>query len=459
MKRYVLWAFFILYSTVLTPPAAAEIPDRAGLPFDGRWKLVFELPDGYYTSPVEFVTKEDGRVDFTVLGSLGDFNITSGSGRVSGRSLILSAATSWGRLKLKVTREGERLRGAWSPAGFFAGLLFKGEIRGVRDVAATGAPPRMEIFDEVCRQLGSRFYDPRFNGADWDGARLRYRRLVETARTDGEFLTAVRMMLKELNSSHLEFFAAPGADPVWAPKRGVQNKSITWKRLAPSVGYLRINSFDEDEAQSVASVDRAFQELGGLPALVIDVRGNGGGGAVGLAVRLGDYLLGSRRPVGYYVTRAGLARLGLQSIDQVPLASLPVFSGYDSNDFGRLLEQHGGALIAAGGGAARPYRGRVLVLIDEYCYSAAEAFAAVIKEARAGTLVGRRTAGRMLGADYVSLPGGWALILPVMDFRTAGGVRVEGAGVEPDVTIEAKKSGDPELAGALRLLRASGVVR
>jgi C-terminal processing protease CtpA/Prc len=41
-------------------------------------------------------------------------------------------------------------------------------------------------------------------------------------------------------------------------------------------------------------------------------------------------------------------------------------------------------------------------------------------------------------------------MLPVWDFRTPGGVRVEGRGVEPNVPVR-KSSGD--MAAALRLLR------
>lgn len=418
---------------------------------NGRWHLSFEMPDGYYQTPVEFVVKPGGKVDFAVLGALGSFKVTSGNGRLSGRKLSLNAATSFGKLKMNVTLDGDKLRGTWSPAGFFASLFFKGEVRGERDRTLSTPASRTKVFDAAWEQIDTRFYDPRFNGVDWQAARSRYRAQIESVRTDGEFAGVVRRMLAELRSSHLEFFAVPGNRPMWLPKQTAQARAVTWRKASPTTGYLKISSFDED-AQSLSDIDRAFKELGDLPSLVIDLRGNGGG-SLGLAMRVGDHIFASQHPVGYFVTRAGLRKRETTSIDQINPALLPVYSGYDSGGFNEILEHAGGVVLATGGRADKRYRGRVVVLIDEYCYSAAEAFASVVKETRTATLVGRRTAGAMLGADYVSLADGWILVLPVMDFRTAGGVRVEGIGVEPGIIVKPKRSGDPELARALEFLK------
>src|SRR6185369_8507597 len=163
---------------------------------------------------------------------------------------------------------------------------------------------------------------------------------------------------------------------------------------------------------------RAFAELGHNEALVVDLRGNGGG-TLSAAMRLGDYLLPSMQPVGYFASRPGLSRHDARSIDQLKASELPVFSGYDSEAFAREMENRGALMLATGGRAKSPYRGRVVVLIDEYCFSASEALASVVKETRVATLIGRRTTGAMLSGDPVALEGDWTLLLPVWDFRTA----------------------------------------
>jgi|GEM_PF-1073359 len=448
-------AALILIAHTLRPADARAAESGRRAPLEGRWEVVFDLPEGYYETPIEFTVGKDGSVRWAVLGPLGTMRIDGESGRLSGRKLTLNARTSFGKFKVSATVDGDRMTGSWRPAGFFARLFFSGEMRGAR--AATSRPtPRREVFDSVCAEVSRRFYAPDFNGVRWAESCARYGPQAAAASTDGEMLAVVRKMLAELRASHLEFFAAPAGLPELLPARGAagpgeETAGIVWRKLAQGVGYIKIESF-EDGPRVVERVDRAFAELGELPALVIDLRGNGGG-TPAAALRVGDYLFPTSRPVGYFASRGGLARLRLNSIDQLDPAALPTFDGYDSAALSQEMGRSGAVMLVAGGRAPRQYAGRVAVLIDEYCFSAAEAFAGVVKETRAATLVGRRTAGAMLGAEGVSLPGGWTLVLPVWDFRTPRGARIEGRGVEPDVHVKAGRGKDPELAAALELLK------
>jgi carboxyl-terminal processing protease len=117
------------------------------------------------------------------------------------------------------------------------------------------------------------------------------------------------------------------------------------------------------------------------------------------------------------------------------------------------MTSKGALMLATGGRAQTPYRGRVVVLIDEYCFSASEALASVVKETRVATLIGRRTAGAMLSANPVAVEGDWTLLLPVWDFRTAQGVRVEGKGVEPEIAVKYQEGKDADVEAALSFLK------
>lgn len=449
---------FLLSALLLFVPAVGSVPvsaieERGRSPLDGRWNVVFDMPEGFYETPIEFAVGKGGRVEWSVLGPLGTLQIKGASGRLSGNKLTLNARTSFGNFKINATVAGDRLRGNWRPAGFFAQLFFKGEMRGAR-AKAVNASARVEVFDAVADELERRFYAPDYNGVAWPATRARYRRQAQAARTDGEMLTVVRSMLAELRSSHLDFFATPSATDELHPQRAeaaAPEADIIWRRLSPAVGYIKINSF-EDGPEVVRQVDGAFAELGELPALVIDLRGNGGG-TLTAAMRIGDYLFARPQPVGYFASRQGLVERRVQSIDQLEEAGLPLFDGYFAADFQRELEKNGALMLMTGGRAGKPYAGRVAVLIDEYCFSACEAFASIVKETKAGQLVGTHTPGAMLGADAVSLAGGWTLVLPVSDFRTKGGVRVEGRGVAPDISVANGRGKDAQLAAALAFLK------
>jgi len=419
----------------------------------GRWNVVFDMPRDSYEMPVEFVVSSSGKVTATVLGPLGTFRINSTDAHLDGNKLMIDVETSYGKLKVDATLEGDRLRGKWFHDGLVERLFFNGEVRGLRNRTYV-SKPRLEVFDAMWAQLERDFYTPDFNGVNVRSLRRRYRAQVAAAHTDGDFLALMRQMLGEFHTSHLDFFATPPWSKELHPVRVTDSdasEGINWKQLSSSVGYLRIESF-EDGPKVVARVDRAFAELGKYPALVVDLRANGGG-TLSAAMRLGDYLLPQMQPVGYFASRAGLTRHSVRSIDQIDASSLPVFSGYDSEDFAREMMSKGVLMLATGGRAKSPYRGRVVVLIDEYCFSASEALASVVKETGVAMLIGRRTAGAMLSASPVAIEGDWTLLLPVWDFRTAKGVRVEGRGVEPEITVKYRDDKDADVEAVLAFLK------
>ena len=455
LKAIILLSFcLVMVSAFLSaePVAMAEEEDaRHGL--GGRWNVVIDMPGGSYETPVEFVVAPTGAVTTTVLGPLGTFRIDSTLGRIDGNKLTLDAETSFGKLKINATLEGDRLRGEWFRDGFITRFLFSGEIRGLRDHIHVGKPYR-QVFDAVLHHIDSAFYRPDFNGVKMQALRRRYGTRVAAARNDGEFLSLMRTMLGEFRTSHLDFFATPSwskeLHPPSAAGAGESEEGITWRELAPAVGYLRVESFD-DGPQAVVRVDGAFAELSRYSSLVIDLRGNGGG-SLSAAMRLGDYLLPNSQPVGYFVSRAGLIRNQARSIDQINSAALPVFRGYYAEDLAREMANKGALMLTTGGRAERAYRGGVVVLIDENCFSASEAFASVVKETRAATLIGRRTNGAMLSAIALPVEGDWTLSLPVWDFRTPRGVEVEGKGVEPDIAVTYREGEDADIAAALKFL-------
>src|SRR5439155_2343196 len=99
------------------------------------------------------------------------------------------------------------------------------------------------------------------------------------------------------------------------------------------------------------------------PGLIVDVRGNPGG-TLGVAIRLGDHLLPTATAVGTFTSQRESAPAD--------------YSGYDVDEFLRILRQNGAVRIVSGGRVTRRYGGRVVLLIDERCGSTTEAFAAVL---------------------------------------------------------------------------------
>jgi carboxyl-terminal processing protease len=145
--------------------------------------------------------------------------------------------------------------------------------------------------------------------------------------------------------------------------------------------------------------------------------GNTGGGIGGL--RLMSYLTPDKIPVGYSLTRRreqkGFKRENLVRVGKIPsrkIALLWLMLRYGIVD-------QSICLLTEGLGQQK-FHGRVVLLVNEHTASAAEMIAAFVKENRLGTIVGTRTAGRLLSGRAFHVGGGYVLNLPVAAYFTFG---------------------------------------
>ena len=220
-------------------------------------------------------------------------------------------------------------------------------------------------------------------------------------------------------------------------------KAITTRNLTPDVGLLRITWFPGSMGLAFsASLDKAVSALKaqGCDRLVIDLRGNLGGG-LGFA-RLCSYLCPDKRPIGFSLTPQRQRRgYGLNELEHVmypknrlQLAQrLTRFAFKDKSIF--LLTQ---------GLGAQPFHGRITILVNEWTNSAAEMVVAFAAENRLATIVGEKTAGNVLGAISMKVGSGFFLRLPIFGWHTASGPSLEGVGVQPTVRVTV----DPARLGA-----------
>ena len=84
----------------------------------------------------------------------------------------------------------------------------------VPGATATPAPPaknrltakdRREVFEKVWKEIHEHYYDPSYNGVDWNGVHQRYAPLVEATRRDQDFYALMSQMTSELHDAHTRF--------------------------------------------------------------------------------------------------------------------------------------------------------------------------------------------------------------------------------------------------------------
>src|SRR5581483_1134783 len=235
--------------------------------------------------------------------------------------------------------------------------------------------------------------------------------------------------------------------------------SVTARPIKSGIGYVRIAFFPGVNGQRFArELDRALVTVQDCSRLILDLRGNLGG-FVG-SLRLMSYLTPNRVPVGYSLTRKGEDRKWrpdqLACIDRLPANRIDTLKM--AVRFLVLHRDRSIRLVTEGLGA-KPFHGRVVMLVNEHTLSAGEMVAAFAKENRLARIVGTRTGGQVLGGANFAVGHGFVMRFPAAGWYSWSGAVVEGCGVQPEVdvplSIDALRNGsDNQVETALAEVQA-----
>jgi len=190
-------------------------------------------------------------------------------------------------------------------------------------------------------------------------------------------------------------------------------RSWTQKQLGYQISrrgntvVIKIEVFTTATARDLT---RALPEaMRNVEGIVFDLRSNGGGDAQAMA-DVGSSFFSQSINLGSFTDRVGIS-FALQTRS---LSALP---------------------------APKQTRLPMVVLINEGTSSAAEILAAVLQKSSRARVIGTQTCGCVLAIrNRHELPDGGLLDVSELDYRTAEGVRLEGAGVTPDHVVPVKRS-------------------
>jgi len=189
------------------------------------------------------------------------------------------------------------------------------------------------------------------------------------------------------------------------------------RRLDRGIGYIRFNHFAEPIVKPFIS---ALSEMRDAPGLVIDLRGNSGGYLKVLDI-LAAHLLTEKQLLYTVKFRDATTNRVIT----------PVENAYD---------------------------GPIVILIDVLSTSCSELFSGSLQDISRAGIIGERTSGYLLIADWMELPNGDSFMYTIGQPRTSAGTSIEGNGIEPDFTVELDRRSllqarDPQLEKAVSLLK------
>lgn len=254
----------------------------------------------------------------------------------------------------------------------------------------------------------------------------RYRRHL-MFRNGYSFLLPHRFMLKLSSGRSVEVERNPGPSsaPMQTEGRWLQERQVA---------YVRIPTFSDEKFERRAI--ELVQEFSAAKALVIDVRGNGGGNTPGnLLATLMD------RPYRSWTEStpitAGLFDYYREQYERADKTGWSDFQrGYLQNSADyfyrpQLMWQPMFTPPVAGA-----YRGQVFLLVDSGCFSACEDFLVPFKDNRRATLVGEASGGST-GQPYLhDFGNGMSFRVSTKREYFPDGSPFEGIGILPDVSVE-----------------------
>src|SRR5712671_792843 len=258
-------------------------------------------------------------------------------------------------------------------------------------------------------------------------------------KPDGKRITGTLSVPSPRSKSH----------PVIVPK------AVLCSQLPGGVGWLKVTMFPGAVGIDLAKMfDTAFAHLRDSTRLIVDLRGNTGGGIGGL--RLMSYLTPDKKEVGYSLTRArkekGYSREELPRFGRIPsrkatLLWLALRYGFIDKSI----------LVVTEGFGPQKFHGRIVILVNEHTASAGEMVAAFAEENQLATIVGAKTPGRLLSGSAFKAGFGYIVGLPVAAYLTWQGRLIEGKGVSPSVPVEMSAEHllageDPQMNKALEVL-------
>jgi len=350
---------------------------------------------------------------------------------------------------------------------------------------------RLQMFDEAWGALNDNFYDPNFHGVDWKAMKRKYRPIAAEVVDREDFYDVIRLMLGELNSSHLGIYGPKDPNAVVTGMLGLRfDESYKGKGLKVR-SVLPDGPCDKEEArvrpgEILVAIDGVpIQEHTNIHEILND--------KVGERVLLEIIGLPPKkekrsivvRPINYneflkkeydrwvkekrsWVDRESKGKIGYLHIQAMGMSSLERFEmelysvahgkegliidvrnnpgGWTTDYLLAILSPKPHAItVPRGGGKGYPQDRRplyawskpIVVLCNQYSYSNAEIFSHAIKTLKRGKVIGVPTPGAVISTGGIKLIDGSWFRIPFRGWYVEGsGLNMEGNGCVPDIIVE-----------------------
>ncbi|HDO26552.1 MAG TPA: hypothetical protein ENH02_00400, partial [Bacteroidetes bacterium] len=299
------------------------------------------------------------------------------------------------------------------------------------------------LMNDIVDTTRKYIFDPQMlQTRKWKKFKKKMSLVFDKATDDIEIFFGFNILNRKLPFSHYNLFLFPQEPDL---KTDNKTHNVYLEEKGTNTVYLNIKSFGGTAGEMDSIFNLVFSKH--YENMIVDLRNNSGGG-INSAIPFGQYLTTKPLDAGVFLTnkwfREHSDKPDRETYLKIPVSRAKTTEGFidelKNNNARRLVIQPGN----------KSFRGNIYVLTSHKTASTCEPIVYALKKYGIATIVGEKTAGAMLSATTVQVKGKYYIFLPIADFYTFDGIRIDQHGVEPDIKVKSQKALDYVLENLIK---------
>lgn len=306
------------------------------------------------------------------------------------------------------------------------------KIKGIRIKKIEPIRDYKKTFNKIFQLTENNIYNQSFlKSRTWKKLKNRMNNISKRINDDLELQIAFYAFARNLPFSHYYLYKSQPEND----KKNTNTDFANINEINNKTCVLRVKSFLGSKQQMdslIAIIDnKKYQNL------IVDLRNNSGGNHLS-AFPLAEYIIDKSIIAGVFPNKNWY-----KEFDRIPnredYSKFTEFTGGTMKEWFEKANQNYGAYFKVIP-SKKHFNGKVYVLTNKRTGSTCEPLVYALKYYNYATIIGERTAGAMLSSNEFNLENGITLRIPLNDYITYSGKRIDKNGIKPNIEIKSDKS-------------------